>query len=324
MNVIVPPGSPSIPFGQAVISTLLFKCYKQAHKLLTHEKPTEPPSKMLQLIDSLLALLCALEQGHTFDPIVLRLIAEDVHEIEVSKVNGVYLEKDGSVAMNQVQISRDLRLAHELIHECMHFIEHSPLGLSKDTAHPEHEKITKLMDQVQEVKDELQVKIQEGGSMGALDFKPLMEPVKKALMYLEEGLETSVGAASYALSNLLNSTLRLASVALDNVVDPLNENLQPTYDRIQAVYDRLISIRNQHNWEKLVAPAGQQAPPIMKKYGDELQKCDLELQEISKSRIDGLWVDRKDMDSVYMDGQDFLDHSYNRANALLRDLLFRR
>lgn len=201
----------------------------------------------------------------------------------------------------------------------MHFLEHSPIGTTKQA--PDHEKIHALIEKVRDVKDEIQVKIDEGGAFGALDFKPLMEPVKNALVYLEEGLETSFGAASYALSNLLQSTLRLASVALDNVVDPLDATLQPTYDRIQNVFEKLINIRNQHNWEKLTTPPNTKPATAMSKYGDQLQQCDLELQEIAKRRVDGIWIDEKGFD--YCSGQDLLDHSFNRANALLRDLLFR-
>ena len=71
--------------GQAVISTLLERCYKTVRKLNCRDSPVEPPSRLLQVNDSLLALLCALERGDIFDPVILRFLAEEVHEIEVAK-----------------------------------------------------------------------------------------------------------------------------------------------------------------------------------------------------------------------------------------------
>lgn len=87
---------------------MLNHCYKLAHSLACKESAIEPNSRLLEINDSLFALLTVLESGKTFDPVLLRLLAEELRDIEVSKVNGNYVEKDGSVSLNQVIIKRDV------------------------------------------------------------------------------------------------------------------------------------------------------------------------------------------------------------------------
>lgn len=287
INAIAPPENVSgenIPFGQAVISTLLNRCYKLAHTLACEERPIEPPSRLLDINDSLLALLNALESGYQFDPILLRLLAEELHEIEVCKVNGVFVEQDGSVALNQVLIKRDIDMAHELINEILLYMD-PKVSMIPSSMKRDDDRIHKVYQAVKQARDEMQCHIDDGGSGASFDFKPVMQPIQDALNYLEEGVETTVESARFLLSSAVQSAFRLASHLADTVA-PVDPSLQPLYERIQAVFERLQAVKRAQNWEKIQSHGHE--------YGShekELEECDRELQECRKWKNAGLWID---------------------------------
>jgi len=322
MNVIVPPVEgnmpPSIPHGQAIISTLLNRCYKLAHQLTCEESPVEPPSRLLEINDSLLSLLNALESGYTFDSLLLRLLAEELHDIEVSRVNGNYVEKDGSIALNQVIIKRDIEMAHELINEILLYMDPS-VTMIPTTMKRDDQKMHQLYNEVKNARDEMKMQMEQGKAGASFDFKPVMQSMQNTLMYLEKGVETSVGAARFLLGNTLQSALRYASALADSIA-PVDPSLQKIYNRLQDVYERLVSIRNSQNWEKIVSHGRD-----VSSHEQELEECDRELQDCKKWKSAGLWMDEQgnqNDEDIY--SQDCLDLAYNRANHLLQELLFQK
>ena len=87
-----------IPFGQAVCSSLLARCYKLAHRLacISEKGAKEPISELQESIFVLGTILETLRLGVEIDPILLKCIADDLLEMENSKVGIVYYEKDGN------------------------------------------------------------------------------------------------------------------------------------------------------------------------------------------------------------------------------------
>jgi hypothetical protein len=264
----------------------LTRCYQLAHQLTCEESPVEPPSRLLEINDSLLSLLNALESGYTFDPLLLRLLAEELHDIEVSRVNGNYVEKDGSIALNQVIIKRDIEMAHELINEILLYMDPS-VTMIPTTMKRDDQKMHQLYNEVKNARDEMKMQMEQGKAGASFDFKPVMQSMQNTLMYLEKGIETSVGAARFLLGNTLQSALRYASALADSIA-PVDPSLQQIYNRLQDVYERLVSIRNSQNWEKIVSHGRD-----VGSHEQELEECDRELQDCKKWKSAGLWMNEQ-------------------------------
>jgi hypothetical protein len=103
--------------------------------------------------------------------------------------------------------------------------------------------------------------------------------------------------------------------------EPIDPKLEPIYEEINDIITRLQHIRNSRNWERL--QQRQLNEPIFDKYGDELQKIDLQLQNLSKVYVDGQWQIFNDDGTLVDAGQGIVSNAYNHAVVLFNHMLFR-
>lgn len=122
------------------------------------------------------------------------------------------------------------------------------------------------------------------------------------------------------MSSVVQSAFRLANDIFEKT-GPIDPKLVPIYDKVNDILSRLKVIRNSRNWEKLQQHQVNQ-PPIFEIYGEELQKIDLELQELSKQHLNGDWQVFNDDGTIVDAGQEMVSNLYNHAVVLLNDLLF--
>lgn len=139
-------------------------------------------------------------------------------------------------------------MAHEFINEILIHMDPTTAMLPS-TLHRDDKKLHKLYHDVKTARDEMKLHIDDGGAGASFDFLPVMQPIQDALVYLEHGVETTVGGARVLLSNALQSALTYAARLADSL-SPVDPSLRALYDRMQAVHDRLQAMRNAQNWEK--------------------------------------------------------------------------
>ena len=155
------------------------------------------------------------------------MIADEVHELEVSRVNGMYVDIDGSVMPNQVFIQREIELGHELINECLH--HYDPEQIKK--AQRDDKELSEIMDRIYDARQTLQWSVEEDTSSNLLDVNELLAPVTRGLEYLEAKAGSALGAASYLLSNLIQSTLGFASKLIEKL-ETIDPKLEPLYNQV--------------------------------------------------------------------------------------------
>ncbi|KAJ3369460.1 hypothetical protein HDU91_007204 [Kappamyces sp. JEL0680] len=338
-TVMMPESSSLIPGGQAVISSLMNRCYRMIRILSTRDDlgPKEPPSKVEEINHSLVALLSAFQAGYEFDSILLTCLAEEVRMLESAKVNGEFVEADGSIAPNQEYIQKEITLAHELINDCMSYLDPQFL---RETQTPDKD-LEAIIEKIQDVRHMLKWKVEEEVPSSTLtDFRKMMvgdrwfdlqEPVMEGMSFIEKKTEVAVGAAGLVLGNLVQTTLGMATKVLETL-DPIDPALLPTYkkvlgwqltDQLETATDELKDIRNRHNWD-LLQQKNSGTPPakIYDKYGKDLTRLDEELAKLNAGRVGGEWVDATG-EKKNLPGQDLLNNSFERANSLLRSLLFK-
>jgi hypothetical protein len=200
-GVFMPPNVTSIqnqqiPTGQALCVSLMNRCFNMIHYLQTlpDEYPTEPPSKLQELNSSLVSILGCLKAGYDFDPMVLKLLKEQLTQIQNQRKDGVFYELDGTRAVDQIRIQKEFDLAQDLLYECL---VHSPEQdfMTREMENRVYEARQQLWDQL-EYSD-------ESNDMSMLVYHTLMDPVTNAVDYCEN----LVSSASHKLFSLIQSSL---------------------------------------------------------------------------------------------------------------------
>ncbi|KAI8895606.1 hypothetical protein BC833DRAFT_567342 [Globomyces pollinis-pini] len=297
----------TIPSGQAICHTIMDKCYKTVHELVSlnfnERKSKEPPTRLDDLNSSLVTMIGCLKAGFAFDPTLLQIACEELQNIEEHRLNGVFREDDGSVAPHQDELKMKFDLSHDLLDECISSCFDTPHLIEKfyDRSYEDLiQKASKSRDTL--VQQAALVKSGQSEPISVALVKALLLPIYDGIKYFQETAQIVVTGTHKRLSSLIHSSLNAATKLLVSG-ESLDAKIEPLYKKLLHISERLKKIRNKHNWDLVkfafLESKKNEIQTAYEKYRIEIDELDQELKSLEKETKDLTVNDQISIENQY-------------------------
>ncbi|KAJ3217047.1 hypothetical protein HDU67_008605 [Dinochytrium kinnereticum] len=274
-----------VPGGQALVANLLARCYKLVRQLQESEPAVSPrlyplENRLLNIVSTLEAFKQALISGALIDPIELRILQEHVRDIDAKRVDGKFVDEEGTneIPEGQAILTGLLEEAYDLIHDCL-------LEIDQQRGPDPIDEVDALLERVAEVRqivsgylvrnpekreaaekkedevvkeDPEAMKKATGGLLGSSSaaLSALRETLGEGYSYvrntagkLEEGIATTVSKNTSRLVSAVRSGLSSMSHLLGSV-DPVDPSLANVHARLIRLQKTLLRLRNDRDAEE--------------------------------------------------------------------------
>ncbi|KAI9204260.1 uncharacterized protein BJ171DRAFT_121883 [Polychytrium aggregatum] len=317
-NSIASVGARAIPSGQAIVASLIARCYRLSRILVLQDNSISPSlvpiQKRLEVsIASLNQILMDYQSGASVDPTDLSHFQEFVDSIDSVRQHGRFEELDGTVPEGQAALHELLDEAYELIHQCLVAQEMAESSFTADVQRISQPVIERLVG----IRNLLVDHATTAASAGSVDSQgsardysrsvPSVKSLQESLTslrhtYLSTDMASEIGAASQHIANLLRDALSQAG-KLFGSLDPLDPALAPIHEDLVHIRTSLMALRNQRNsrWIKEGLRKADSAasdlsadPEAFKSWNESVARqaevLESKLLEIDQSRVDGQFL----------------------------------
>ena len=294
-----------IPGGQAILVTLMNRCYKLVEHIQRLGSDIDPvlfsiTYRLEDLVANLASLRDSYKAGFPIDPIELHIFQEQVDSIDSLRKDGKFFNANGRVPQGQAAVIDLLEQAYDLIHECV--IEpdvNETSGLIQGAS----EALNAIVEQIESAENALSRGIQR---YTVPTFTTVYETISNGMSFTRNSVKNPREAAHKGLSylrNLLGSSFSYANkIAAE--LEPVDESLEQTYAELWAIRLTLKDIRNKRNkiyveHKSEVAKGAlseedaRELHEFNETYVNELGAITAELHKIDRSRVDGKFLNAK-------------------------------
>ncbi|KAJ1552811.1 hypothetical protein HK096_010340 [Nowakowskiella sp. JEL0078] len=329
-----------IPSGQAIVMTLLQKCYRLVRVIQETETSVVSPSlyplesKLDKIIFDLEIILGSYINDEPVDPLELRMIQEHVLAIDRIQIEGKFLDSEGVIPEGQAIIREKLEQAFDLIHECI--VNQPELNNTDDSI------LSSLNSTVTDARETLVSYATGISDVSLATVHSVYSTLRDGTTYVRESILAPLYVADNARSKMVNalrSGLGYSSVLLAKL-EPVEESLRFVEADLVSIRMRLKKLRNQRVAYKIrkmtndgvsavlmdaivddIPPEGGENKPASmetKSFRRTLEDLQNELDAIDGKRLDGKFLDSQ---GNVVKGQAYLQSLLDECYCLIFELL---
>ncbi|KAJ3088918.1 hypothetical protein HK102_007638 [Quaeritorhiza haematococci] len=317
-----------IPSGQAIVASLLTRCYRLVRLAVESESIVDPTlipiqNRLENIILHLSTIKESLDEGANVDPLELRFVQEHLDAIDRGAVEGKFLDADGNIPEGQATIHEQLEEAYDLVHECL--VEMEARKDSEDASSV----IGVLTERATEVRDTA-LGYLGSAAKGVTDYSAsaiygLRDTLAEGTTVVRRALGDPVGTARGATTQLASAT-RSAFGYLGRIleeIEPVDPSLMDVALHLGRIRRALKRLRNDRNAEQVRLSGGS---PLPANANLEMLAAEIEDRQHRKDRFHQKLVELQkqldEIDAKRSDGK-FLNAAGEaaRGQALLHNLL---
>ncbi|KAJ1546000.1 hypothetical protein HK096_005704 [Nowakowskiella sp. JEL0078] len=329
-----------IPSGQAIIMTLIQKCYRLVRVIQETEtsivSPTLHPleSKLDKIIFDLEIILGSYRNNEPVDPLELQMIQEHILAIDRTQIEGKFLDSEGGIPEGQAIIREKLEQAFDLVHECL--INQPKIDSTSDDTI-----LSSLSSTVTDARETLGFYASGISDVSLSTVHSIFSTFRDSSNYVRDCILAPLYVADSARSKMvsaLRSGLGYSSTLLAKL-EPVEESLRFVENDLVSIRTRLKNLRNQRVSYRIRMMTDRESEVVMeaipdaisneigenistsmetKKFRRTLEDLQNELDTVDGKRVNGKFLD---FQGNVAKGQTYLQSMLDECYCLVFELL---
>ncbi|KAJ3215563.1 hypothetical protein HK099_006305 [Clydaea vesicula] len=318
-----------IPSGQSILASLMARNYKLVRHI--QERGPTVSSELIPLESRLRRIIQTLDmikENYTapyeddfgpipIEPLEIRLLQDQLAEIEGMKENGMFYAEDGSIPSGQAVLHSLLEEAYDLVHDCLIQIENQRAGNKEvDLVEIALSKARYVSDSIVTQASAVTKDIAAGArSVSLSSLHALQASLDEGSYYLRKVIENPSDSVK-STSRVLASTTRAALGFLSKLYgefEPVDPSLLDTYNQILKTRNDLKLLRNEFDLNKI---RNEVLDTV--NLNKRLRILQEELDAIDRQKVDGKFVNK---DGEIPRGQALLSSILDESYCLVAEML---
>ena len=318
-----------IPEGQAVVTTLMNRCYKLAHHLLLEEPDVDPSlalfhRQLQHIVSELMLIRGAPDVGLKINPYELSQLQEELDQIDSQQKDGKFVDDAGNVLPGQAKIRDLLEHAYDLVNDCLVAMEDEE-GSHRDSLSLLQSLGERLLDAQDTLWSYAKSTAVKTAQMSQSTLGHIRNTLAEGSTQVRELLKTPEAGLSRATSKVA-ALSRLGFARLSRLYaeyEPVDDALVAVKDRLETIRSSLLDMRNVYNREMVkkrsMPQMGEGSIAARKEaFTKLLEDLHGSLDDVDKSRVSGDFVTGPDQE--VKSGQDHLRALLDECFCLVFEL----
>jgi len=249
------------------------------------------------------------------EPLEIRILQEQLLEIEAQEKDGNFLDENGSIAEGQAILRELLEEGFDLVHDCLIEIENQnnkSTDLIAEAVTQARYVADSIVTQASVISKEL---AKETRNVSLNTLHTLQSTLSEGSLMLKSAVQHPSDSLK-ATTNVLASTTRSALGFLGkiyNEFEPVDESLHPVYDKLVSIRNSLKDLRNERDLGKIKNDTRFDEGNLQKR----LRALQENLDKVDTSKVDGKFM----VDGEVPRGQALLSSLEDECYCLISEVM---
>jgi hypothetical protein len=306
-------GDKQVQSGQAVIISLIEKCYRLAHYLILQAPEVDPELadykyRVEKLISDLNLMNRAPSAELKINKEELMQIQQELDEIDSQQCDSKFLDSSGNIPAGKAHLRYLIERAYDLVNDSQLKIESQ-----EDQDHS-------FLDSIRQMEDMLQESTISIFALSKAKISELNDKFTNIVGILKEWLKSPKERLNQ-ISSKVASAHRSGMSVLSKIyaeLEPVADELMPVQNQLNSIRFTLLDLRNQFNRNDMTKMSKKTE---LKELRDRVESVYSELEALDKTRVDAKFICGSSTELKA--GQDHLRSLMNECYCLVFELIDR-